>query len=363
MTAPQVKGWCPGAYRPMMSGDGLIVRVRPKLGRVERGQLHGLCQLSTKYGNGLIDLTNRANIQLRGLKMADHDAVLQQLAALDLLDASHDLENRRNILIQPFWQTGDVTHRLATALTDRLAGLPDLPAKFGFAIDTGHNRLLNGASADIRIEGMSGQLIMRADGAQTGQIVSEEEAIDAMITLARWFADHAGPDVRRMRTLFDAAPVAAQDDPLQPQNTPYGQLVGLPFGQIEAAALEPLLDQITAVRLTPWRIMLLEEVADLTSEALITTPDHPLRRVDACPGAPFCDSAHVETRALARSLASHISGTLHVSGCAKGCARARPADITLVGRDGRFDIVRQGTAKDRPERTGILPADIHANLD
>ena len=23
-----VKGWCPGAHRPMMSGDGLVVRLR-----------------------------------------------------------------------------------------------------------------------------------------------------------------------------------------------------------------------------------------------------------------------------------------------------------------------------------------------
>ena len=31
MSAPQVKGWCPGAHRPMMSGDGLVVRIRPRL--------------------------------------------------------------------------------------------------------------------------------------------------------------------------------------------------------------------------------------------------------------------------------------------------------------------------------------------
>ena len=31
---PVVQGWCPGAHRPMMSGDGLVVRVRPRLGFV-----------------------------------------------------------------------------------------------------------------------------------------------------------------------------------------------------------------------------------------------------------------------------------------------------------------------------------------
>ena len=32
--APRVYGWCPGALRPMMSGDGLVVRIRAPLGRL-----------------------------------------------------------------------------------------------------------------------------------------------------------------------------------------------------------------------------------------------------------------------------------------------------------------------------------------
>ena len=31
-TAHLRKGWCPGALRPMQSGDGLLLRVRPKAG-------------------------------------------------------------------------------------------------------------------------------------------------------------------------------------------------------------------------------------------------------------------------------------------------------------------------------------------
>ena len=34
VTRPDAKGWCPGAWRPMASGDGLLVRVRPRLGRL-----------------------------------------------------------------------------------------------------------------------------------------------------------------------------------------------------------------------------------------------------------------------------------------------------------------------------------------
>ena len=30
-----VRGWCPNAWRPMAAGDGLLVRVRPRLGRLD----------------------------------------------------------------------------------------------------------------------------------------------------------------------------------------------------------------------------------------------------------------------------------------------------------------------------------------
>ncbi|MEL6888251.1 MAG: hypothetical protein AAFO86_06030, partial [Pseudomonadota bacterium] len=50
-----VKGWCPGAYRPMMSGDGLIVRIRPRLGRLDSTQVLGLCGLSQVGAAGQVD--------------------------------------------------------------------------------------------------------------------------------------------------------------------------------------------------------------------------------------------------------------------------------------------------------------------
>ena len=42
MSAAAIKGWCPGALRPMQSGDGLVVRVRPFGGRLEAHRSPGL---------------------------------------------------------------------------------------------------------------------------------------------------------------------------------------------------------------------------------------------------------------------------------------------------------------------------------
>ena len=48
----------------MQSGDGMIVRVRPRLSQISAAQAKGLARLARQYGNGQIDLTNRANLQL-----------------------------------------------------------------------------------------------------------------------------------------------------------------------------------------------------------------------------------------------------------------------------------------------------------
>ena len=46
--------------------------------------------------------------------------------------------------------------------------------------------------------------------------------------------------------------------------------------------------------------------------------------------------------------ASEDNGTLHVSGCAKGCARSAAADVVLVGEGKGYHVVRNGTVKSEP---------------
>lgn len=123
---PVVQGWCPGALRPMMSGDGLVVRVRPRGGRLSADQAAGIAALSAQYGNGLLDLSNRANLQLRGITPAGYPALIEQLHALGCLDATPEPEAMRNIMVSPFWQQ-DETQSIARALKSALAA-PNAPA-------------------------------------------------------------------------------------------------------------------------------------------------------------------------------------------------------------------------------------------
>lgn len=367
MTRPSAKGWCPGAYKPMMSGDGLVVRVRPMLARLTQAQVLGLCATALEFGSGLIDLTSRANLQIRGVAEADHEAVLARLADLALLPDDPLLESRRNILIPPLWQAGDETDQIANALVARLGDFPELPAKMGFAIDIDGAPQFTQNSADFRLERTSeGALILRADGASRGRPVTAATAVDALVDMAQWFVKTDGPSRRRMAAHVATTPLPADwqaalptapAQALRPGATALGTVFGAAFGQIEATALAALVQatQADAMRVTPWRLFLLEGVEPVETADFITEFSDPLLSIDACPGAPLCTSSSVETRPLARALAATARGALHVSGCAKGCARPRPCATTLVGNNGAFDLVKNGRPWDAPTKTGLTP--------
>lgn len=357
--APVIQGWCPGALRPMASGDGLVVRVRPHAGRLSPAQAVGIARAARAHGNGLIDLSARGNVQLRGVTEASHPALIADLAALGLIDRDLASETRRNITVSPFLQ-GDA---LALALEEALVDAPALPGKFGFVIDTGACRWLAEAAGDIRIErAAGGGMMLRADGMPTGRPVDAAEAPALAVRLARWFIEAGGAvgGRGRMAALIargarppadlagDAAPARAETAP-QPGLRAEGALVALAFGQMDAAVLEALAAPGFDLRLTPWRMVLLEGARTLPRiPGIVTDPADPILKVVACTGAPGCPQALQPTRQLARDLAPLVPAgqLLHVSGCAKGCAHPAPADLTLTATPTGFALTRAGRAGD-----------------
>lgn len=363
MNAFAVRGWCPDAWRPMAAGDGLLVRVKPRLGRLTCEQLAALGTLASAHGNGLIDLTNRANLQLRGVSEAGWPALVDRLIALDLVDADPEAEKRRSLLVAPDWLPGDDTHRIATDLLTRRGDLPALPGKMGFVIDAGAAPLLTDAPGDFRIErGADGGLILRADGHDTGATVACGQEAEALVALAHWFVASGGAAVGRMRRHAAPLPAIAAGSlapalpalPILPGPHPLGGAVGLAFGQMDAVTMARVAASgVSAVRLTPWRLLLTEDALP-DAPGLIADPADPLLRTDACVGASACPQASVETRDVARRLTPLVPGRLHVSGCAKGCARTQPSAVTVTGRAGRYDLSFDARAD--------APA-LHAGLD
>lgn len=379
MSSVPIKGWCPGALRPMQSGDGLVVRIRPRGGRLDSTQAARIADLSARHGNGLIDLTSRANLQIRGVNDEGYLPLIGEIAELGLLDADADIEAQRNVLVTPFWTADDDTRFLAAELERALAGASlDLPTKFGFAIDDGNERVLAGASADVRIErDLAGHLLVRADGAKFGLSVTRSEAVPVALALAEWFMASGGAKGEKRRIAAhlasgaslpeshrgDAEPAPRSVDP-GPGLYPTGAMVGVAFGQMPHQTLRHLAEGAQAFRVTPWRMVLAEGMHEMPRGAdLVTDADDPALRVIACSGAPRCGEAHADTRALASALARHIppDARLHVSGCAKGCAHSGAADVTLVASSEGFDLIRRGTTRDAPVMRGLTSSYLVAN--
>ncbi len=144
--------------------------------------------------------------------------------------------------------------------------------------------------------------------------------------------------------------------------------VGLAFGHAEATILESLIEAASArgasgLRAAPDRALIFNGfspdalsafAADAERLGLIVRPDDPRRFVVACAGAPICASAHIAARALAPRIAADCAAalsdrfTIHVSGCAKGCAHPSPAALTVVGMPGGCCLVSNGAARDAP---------------
>ncbi len=363
LKAPEIRGRCPGALRPMMSGDGLVVRLRVPMGRLLPAQALGIADLSRRFGNGLMDLTNRGNLQLRGVTPGAHPALLTALDALNLLDSDAGAEARRNILLSPDATPGGWAWQVAGRLAE-LMSVPDAPAipgKFGFAIDLDPPALAD-SPADIRLLIGREHALICAEGRDRG-LLSQTPAEDA-VALAHWFLATGGAPDGRGRMKDHAAPLppghdhplpAAQPGP-EPGQAINGWRVGFAFGQIEADTLAGLA-ALGPLRLTPWRQVVIEGLTRAPDlPGLILRPDDPLRRIHACTGAPGCPQARAETRQTARDLGADLPEgmTLHISGCAKGCALRNPASLTLVatGPD-RFDAIRDGLPGDPPHRTGL----------
>ncbi|MEQ1576242.1 MAG: precorrin-3B synthase [Hyphomicrobium sp.] len=202
------KGWCPGALRPMETGDGLLVRVRPRAGQFSIAALKVIAGTATRYGSGEIDLTNRANLQLRGLSGVTWPGAIAELNAAGLLDETAAIEAVRNVTVDPLCgidpQRANL-RPLAAVLEVRLAQdtlLHSLPGKFGFGF-SGVRAASDQMATDINIcaHDQDTCAIWLNGDASRHAVIGHTDAIDATVRLAAAFlniqSQHA--NVRRMR--------------------------------------------------------------------------------------------------------------------------------------------------------------------
>jgi precorrin-3B synthase len=334
---------CPGALRLHAAADGPLARVRLPGGVITGAQLRVLAEIAGEHGDAALELTSRANIQLRALRAAPAE-LAGRLAAAGLLPSlAH--ETVRNIAAPPLADA--TTRRLVDDLDRALCGddaLAGLPGRFLFAV----GRTASAADVAAVPAGPREWAIVLA-GEDAGVRVDADQVVAAMLRAAHGFLDaRAGREPRpwRLREIPGGAELVAARLPGRrtaarlpggPASPP-GPLVGLidgtavgalvPLRRLTGVQLEVLgraerlavvpdggvvvldLEPETAVR---WR-------RELTAAGLITERDSKWVGVTACAGRPGCAKALADVRRDAAEAARFVDGRpVHWVGCERGC--------------------------------------------
>ncbi|MGA7451841.1 MAG: precorrin-3B synthase [Rhodoplanes sp.] len=410
MIPPRRRGVCPSLAAPMPTGDGLLARITPTGATIPLDSVAALSAAARRHGNGIIEVTSRGSIQIRGLTEASMPAFADAVAAIDI-DRIDGVPVAVNPLAGLEARAAIDASALATKLREAIHAAElntRLAPKVSVAVDGGGALHLDTLAADVRlrVEAESGgpriHVSLGGDAQRAAPIgvVSPGNAVEAALRLlaavaARGPAARAGSilqaegvnpfsaAVADLVTTSPATPARPRSEtigahPLHDGRTALG--IGLAFGHTGADALERLIEparraQACGFRTAPDRALLVIGVAPERAGALVaaaeelgfvTQAEDPRRSIAACPGAPFCACTETPTRALAPSAAMAIASMLdgsvdvHLSGCVKGCARPGAATLTMVGGADGCGIIVNGPAQAQPLVTvpveALMPA-------
>jgi precorrin-3B synthase len=397
----------------MATGDGLLVRLLP-IGTIALDAFAALGAAARQHGNGIVEVTSRGSIQIRGLSAASAPRFAAAVAALGIAAG-----NGIPVLTDPLAGLDPDEIIDATALAaDLRAALARsslaqrLSAKVSVTIDGGGALGFDRLAADVHLHaetadgvallcvsiGGDGKsaipigciavrdgvevtkrlfdiIARRSQHARAHDIVAAEgiavfrsAAEDLLVASAR----------PRLRGNERKEPIGSHS--LRDGTFAYG--IGLAFGHADAMSLQRLSEAAKAagargMRAAPGRTLM---IVGLTQQAassfaaaaqalgFIVRADDPRRHVIACAGAPICASANIAARAIAPEIAAaaaaaapHLDGSfqIHISGCAKGCAHPAPAALTIVGTSSGCALIAKGTIRDTPFKivaTNELPA-------
>jgi precorrin-3B synthase len=372
---------CPGVLRLHEAADGYLARVRLPGGRIGARGLGAVAQAAS-LGNGIVELTSRAGLQLRGLPADGAEAVARLLAAGGLLPSvAHD--RVRNIVAPPLGGRGEGAVAETDMIVDRIdralcadGGLVALPGRFLFAVDDG-TRALDPLRADVELTAEGDGFRLCLGGTATRRLVSAGDAAAAVIESARAFLEVAAaeaPDAWRVRDLPGGGHELAQrlglDIQAAAERRPRPVLAGAgaralgiarqrdgaaavsataPLARLDPSQLRLLAGLLApdcTLRLSPWRTLTCvdvpradagELVAELETLGLVVAPGSGWAGLSACAGLGACTRARADVRAAATLRArsrDDASPREHWSGCERRCGEPPDAGVSVVATPG-----------------------------
>ena len=206
---------CPGLFYNTPAQDGLLYRLRIPGGIINYQQFQAIADIADHDGSGYIDITNRANLQIREIKQNINVEVLQKLQALGLASTNANVDHIRNIMTSPTagidtqelidtrplvkaWEEYIITH----------SQLSELSAKFSVCFDGGGKISVSDRLNDIILaaELVNSKVYLRLylgygekgePAKDTGMLLKPGEAIPVLAALAETYRKHIDTKNRR----------------------------------------------------------------------------------------------------------------------------------------------------------------------
>jgi len=401
LSTPLRPSACPGLLRIVPALDGGICRIKLAGGVITAAQANAVAGAAERYASGVIEATNRGNLQIRGIG-ADQQGLIATMLDAGLGPSNPASDDVRNLMLSP---TAGVdpqqlidTRPLARLILNSLENHPgfnDLSPKFALSLDGGEGLVMLEHPHDLWLSAVKvesetllafGLAGCPANDSPVGA-VPLDQAHELVIAVLELFLASARPEQTRMRHLLAHMPIqtfiqqlsARLKKPLRTDQTittwrrhltkPNSHIgiypqaenglvaVGavVPLGRLSPSMLAHaahLAEQLGdgTLTMTPWQSLLLRNVAvqdtdqalsGLQDAGLIVSADQPLAQMIACTGSAACAKGLADTKADAFKLAGCLrsSQPVHLTGCLRSCAAAHIAPVTLLAVSaGHYDL-------------------------
>ncbi len=376
---------CPGLFSGSRARDGILSRMRIPGGILNVQQCGSIANLVDRYSTGCLQITNRANLQLRELHSEIPSEVWHDLQELGLASRRVEVDPIRNIMASP---TAGIdrqqlldTRPLVAAWDNYLQTHPELSelsAKFSIGFDGGELVSIRDRLNDILLvaqrRSTNSEIIfsLHLNGVETGIIIEQSQCISVLASLtsayleytksqplingkkprlrhllADWGAESYLEKVekklpfallRRAINLSERAIAPNSNLGIHPQQQSDFSYIGiaLPLGKLESKQLRNLAKLAknlggSTLRLTPWQNLLISDIANsqvfevdrqIADLGLHSSATQLDSCLVACAGSTGCASAMTDTQSHAIEMVQDLAKKLQID---------RPINIHFSG--------------------------------
>ncbi|MEH1925607.1 MAG: precorrin-3B synthase [Nostoc sp.] len=212
---------CPGLFYATPAADGILSRVRIPGGIISSQQCRAIADIADQHGGGYIDVTNRANLQIREIRTRINAEVLKYLQMMGLGSSNTLVDQIRNIMTSP---TAGIdpqelidTRPFVQSWDDYIAAHPPLSglsAKFSVCFDGGGiirvcDRLNDITFAAVLVDGNVYFRLYLSVGekgqppSNTGILVSPEQCLPVLAALTDVYLTHSHTTSKRRLRLLE----------------------------------------------------------------------------------------------------------------------------------------------------------------